>query len=243
MSEDRILATYLIETPHSLEHAAAVIAGEQSSGTFVSVPGETQRAEGALRRAVERVEPLDTVDSPSLPGCKAAAARSGPHRSIGAVSSSSRFRCTTSVLRCQLARPRWPAISTSCRSCRACAWWISSCRRRSPTVIRGPASVSTARASSRRSYGRPLIGTIVKPSIGLSTEQLRTLVRDLASAGLDFIKDDELHADPPYAPLAERVPAVMAEIERVADATGKKSHVCLQHYRRRRRTCCAATTW
>ena len=35
MSQDRVLATYLIETPHSLEHAAAVIAGEQSSGTFV----------------------------------------------------------------------------------------------------------------------------------------------------------------------------------------------------------------
>jgi ribulose-bisphosphate carboxylase large chain len=49
------------------------------------------------------------------------------------------------------------------------------------------------------------------------------VVRDLAIAGLDFIKDDELHADPPYAPLAERVPAVMAEIERVADQTGKKT--------------------
>jgi ribulose-bisphosphate carboxylase large chain len=41
MNEERIVATYLIETPHSLEHAATVIAGEQSSGTFVAVPGET----------------------------------------------------------------------------------------------------------------------------------------------------------------------------------------------------------
>ena len=72
-------------------------------------------------------------------------------------------------------------------------------------------------------YERPLIGTIVKPSIGLSTSDLQSVVRDLAIAGLDFIKDDELHADPPYAPLAERVPAVMAEIERVADQTGKKT--------------------
>ena len=72
-------------------------------------------------------------------------------------------------------------------------------------------------------YERPLIGTIVKPSIGLSTSDLQSVVRDLAIAGLDFIKDDELHADLPYAPLAERVPAVMAEIERVADQTGKKT--------------------
>ena len=31
MAQDRVLATYLIETPHSLEHAAAVMAGEQVS--------------------------------------------------------------------------------------------------------------------------------------------------------------------------------------------------------------------
>jgi ribulose-bisphosphate carboxylase large chain len=71
--------------------------------------------------------------------------------------------------------------------------------------------------------GRPLIGTIIKPSIGLSTEALCKLVRDLATAGLDFIKDDELQADPPYAPLAQRIAGVMREIERVADATGRKA--------------------
>lgn len=30
MTPDRVLATYLIETPHALERAAAVLAGEQS---------------------------------------------------------------------------------------------------------------------------------------------------------------------------------------------------------------------
>jgi len=59
--------------------------------------------------------------------------------------------------------------------------------------------------------------------IGLSTDALAQLVRDLATAGLDFIKDDELQADPTYAPFAERVAAVMPEIERVADKTGKKT--------------------
>ena len=34
---DKVQAIYLIETPHSLEHAAMVIAGEQSSGTFLSI--------------------------------------------------------------------------------------------------------------------------------------------------------------------------------------------------------------
>ena len=39
MSSERIVATYLIETPHPVEHAAEVVAGEQSSGTFVELRG------------------------------------------------------------------------------------------------------------------------------------------------------------------------------------------------------------
>ncbi len=39
---------------------------------------------------------------------------------------------------------------------------------------------------------RPLIGTIIKPSIGLTPEQTAEMVKTLAGAGIDFIKDDEL---------------------------------------------------
>jgi len=39
---ERIIATYYIETPFAPEKAAAVLAGEQSSGTFLAVPGETE---------------------------------------------------------------------------------------------------------------------------------------------------------------------------------------------------------
>src|SRR5215210_2146157 len=71
MSQDRVLATYLIETPHALEHAAAVIAGEQSSGTFVSVPGETSELKERFGAQVLSIRPLDVVATPSLPGSKA----------------------------------------------------------------------------------------------------------------------------------------------------------------------------
>lgn len=70
--------------------------------------------------------------------------------------------------------------------------------------------------------GGPMIGTIIKPSIGLPLGELRLLVRELAAAGIDFIKDDELIANPPYSPLRERVAVVMDEINRAADRTGKK---------------------
>lgn len=38
---ERIKAAYIIETSFPLEKAVATMAGEQSSGTFVKVPGET----------------------------------------------------------------------------------------------------------------------------------------------------------------------------------------------------------
>src|SRR5215470_8858183 len=70
MDQDQVLATYLIETPHALEHAAAVIAGEQSSGTFVSIPGETGELKERFGAQVVRIEALDTALVPSLPGSK-----------------------------------------------------------------------------------------------------------------------------------------------------------------------------
>jgi oligopeptide/dipeptide ABC transporter ATP-binding protein len=49
MSAERITAIYRVETPLELERAAAVLAGEQSSGTFVDVPGETQELRNRFR--------------------------------------------------------------------------------------------------------------------------------------------------------------------------------------------------
>ena len=43
---------------------------------------------------------------------------------------------------------------------------------------------------------------------------------ELAAAGVDFIKDDELQGNGPTAPLAERVRAVMPVLHRHADRTG-----------------------
>ena len=41
ISTDRIYASYEVETAHPLADAIAIMAGEQSSGTFLQVPGET----------------------------------------------------------------------------------------------------------------------------------------------------------------------------------------------------------
>ncbi|HEX2100852.1 MAG TPA: RuBisCO large subunit C-terminal-like domain-containing protein, partial [Candidatus Synoicihabitans sp.] len=70
--------------------------------------------------------------------------------------------------------------------------------------------------------GRPLIGTIIKPSVGLTPEQTAALVQVLVEAGIDFIKDDELTANPPHAPFSARLAAVMQVINAHADRTGRK---------------------
>ena len=62
----------------------------------------------------------------------------------------------------------------------------------------------------------------MKPSVGLSPEQTAELVRELGEAGIDFVKDDELMADPPHSPLEKRVQCVMREIDRLADRTGRR---------------------
>ena len=68
MADERIIAEYLIETPLALEAAAESRAGEQSSGTFVRVPGETERLRARFAARVESIEALEPCKQPSLPG-------------------------------------------------------------------------------------------------------------------------------------------------------------------------------
>jgi ribulose-bisphosphate carboxylase large chain len=66
-----------------------------------------------------------------------------------------------------------------------------------------------------------MVGTIIKPNVGFSSAQTAELVGRLCAAGVDVIKDDEVSANPAHAPLAERVPAVMAVIRAHQQKTGK----------------------
>jgi ribulose-bisphosphate carboxylase large chain len=65
-----------------------------------------------------------------------------------------------------------------------------------------------------------MIGTIVKPNVGLSEEQFRSVVRELAHASIDLIKDDELMTDPGYLPLERRVAVATEEIKAAEQITG-----------------------
>jgi len=65
---ERVNASYYVETAFPLEDAAAAMAGEQSTGTFTRVAGETSALRASHGARVERVEPGECRSRPSLPG-------------------------------------------------------------------------------------------------------------------------------------------------------------------------------
>jgi len=72
-------------------------------------------------------------------------------------------------------------------------------------------------------FDRPLVGTIIKPKVGLSPKDTAEVAGQAVRGGLDLIKDDETLTDQSFCPLDERVEAVMAEISKVEEETGKKA--------------------
>lgn len=213
---ERISATYLIETPLAVEKAAASLAGEQSSGTFVAVPGETEELKQRFAARVEKITPLEAVNEPSLPGCRGA---NGKFQRAEIVVSWSvenfGFNLPTLVSTVQgnlyelaqfsgLKLMDLELPSSFAKHFRGPKFGIAGCRQLTGV------------------QNRPLIGTIIKPSIGLTPQQTAELVKTLVEAGIDFIKDDELMANPPHSPFDERVDAVMCVINDHAQSTGKK---------------------
>jgi ribulose-bisphosphate carboxylase large chain len=216
---DRILATYRIETPHPPEHAAEVLAGEQSSGTFVAVPGETPGLQERHRARVERITELEPAAVPSLPGSRGARRKTSGYRRAEVVVSFP-FENVGANLPTLLATVAGNLFELSEFS------GLKLLDLELPpefgAAYPGPQFGIEGTRRLTGVHDRPILGTIVKPSVGLTPEQTAELVRQLAEAGIDFIKDDELMADPPHSPLNRRVAAVMQVINEHADRTGKK---------------------
>src|SRR5690606_36876754 len=66
-----------------------------------------------------------------------------------------------------------------------------------------------------------LIGTIVKPTAGLTPDEVADICYEAARGGVRFIKDDEKMLNPAYCPLGERVRKVSEALKRAEDETGQ----------------------
>jgi 2,3-diketo-5-methylthiopentyl-1-phosphate enolase len=68
---------------------------------------------------------------------------------------------------------------------------------------------------------RPLIMAIFKPALGLSAEEHAFIFQQVADAGLDIIKDDEILGDLETAPTLKRLDACQRVIKSVKEKTGR----------------------
>lgn len=217
----RIRARYWIETAYPLDQAAAMMAGEQSTGTFVRVPGETDELRERYAARVESIEELGPVSAPSLSGSGLPKGHSGPVARRAA-------HVTLS----------WPLENMGPSLPNLLATVAGNLYELKPfsglklldielppdflSVYQGPQFGVEGTRRLTGVHGRPLIGTIIKPSVGMGPEQTAAQVRMLAEAGIDFIKDDELQADGPNCPFNERIPAVLRTLDDFAQKTGKR---------------------
>ena len=67
-----------------------------------------------------------------------------------------------------------------------------------------------------------MIGTIVKPTAGMTPEEVANLAYKAALGGICFIKDDEKMMNPEYCPVGKRVRLVFEALLRAQEQTGKK---------------------
>lgn len=212
-------ARYLVESSVPSEKVAQVIAGEQSSGTFLSLRGETEQLKERARARVVRINPLPPALEPTL--ASAFVARHGNpavfHRAeIEIAFPIANVGPNLSTLLATIAGNLFELGEVT-----ALRLLDLDLPAEYAAKFLGPAFGIEGTRRQAQVFERPLIGTIIKPSIGLTPQQTADLTNDLCAAGIDFIKDDELIADPPYAPFDERLKAVMPVLHRHADRLGR----------------------
>ena len=214
---DGLSATYALETVGDPIQVARELAGEASSGTFVKTPGQDEALEAKHGARVIDVRIVDGVPRSGMP---------------------SRQLAPDSNLRHAVARIWWPPANTTS---------LSGCLTAAAGNITELASLTGLRlldiklpkslldelppppfgvSGTRRlvgAIGRPLLGSIIKPSVGLDPETTAAMAATVSAAGLDFLKDDELLCNPPYNLIADRVRAVEAALDRCEAETGYRS--------------------
>ena len=215
----KIIAEYLLETPFPIEEVAAMMAGEQSSGTFVRVAGETDELRARSAADVLEVSLVGETGAPTLHSAFAERkAISGPYRQA----------------RVRIAFPpgnvgvNLPTLAATVSGNLYDIGEITGLKLVSldiPAEYRAHYPLPQVGIQGTRNIvgvsDRPIFGTIIKPNVGMRADDIAALVDRLCAAGVDVIKDDEVCANPDCAPISERVPHVMAVLRKWRDKTGK----------------------
>ena len=216
---DVVRLTYRLETPGEIERVAAKIASDQSTGTFVALPGETPELKARVAARVVAIRPLPPADAPAFGTPDGTAPAPGPYRRADVD-----IDFPLDAVGTDLAALMTIAIGGA-YSIRQLSGLRIVDMVLPPAFAAAHPGPQFGAAGSRRLtgvVGRPIIGSIVKPALGLRPPETAAMVRDLVAAEVDFIKDDEKLMSPAYSSLAERVRAVMPIVLDHEQKTGKK---------------------
>jgi ribulose-bisphosphate carboxylase large chain len=212
-----IRVTYRVETAGNVEALARKIASDQSTGTFVAVPGETADLKARCAARVVTIRTLSDAAVPSLPRPDASPA--GPVRRAEVD-----IDFPIEVVGTDIAALVTLALG-GVFSIRELAGIRIVGLQLPPEFIAAHPGPQFGIEGTRRLTGvqdRPLIGTIIKPNLGLTPERTAEITRELCAADVDFIKDDEKLMNPDYSTVAARVAAVMPVIHEHEQQTGRR---------------------
>src|ERR1700722_3329 len=217
MSRPVIRLTYRIETAGDVAALAPKIASDQSTRTFVAVPGETPELKARVAAEVVALRHLEPTTTPSFPDQNAsgktlyARAEADIEFPLEAVGTDLAALTTIAI-----------AAVYSIKGFTG----IRIVGLRLPPEFAGTHPGPQFGVAGSRAltgvHGRPIIGSIVKPALGLRPNETAELVRELVEANVDFIKDDEKLSSPSYSALEDRVKAIMPIILDHEQKTGKK---------------------
>lgn len=74
---------------------------------------------------------------------------------------------------------------------------------------------------------RPVVLNMIKPCLGYTPAEGAKIFKEIASGGVDIIKDDELFADTSYSPVIERVKSYTKAAREVQEETGHLTMYCV----------------
>jgi 2,3-diketo-5-methylthiopentyl-1-phosphate enolase len=207
--DDYVVATYLLRSREKdILQRVATMAAEQTTGTWIQVPGETTQLKERHQGKVLGIwEVPDYETDPQIPGEE-----------------------RTHVF--QLAYPvenigsQIPMLLTTVFGNISMMGEIKmvdlSLPRKFVDGLPGP---QFGVKGIRKLLGvaeRPLLNTMIKPSTGITPEQGAELFYQAGLGGTDIIKDDEVLADTVFSPFLKRVELYLGMAKRVYEETGQK---------------------
>jgi len=209
--EEYVIATYFLSLPSSLDawEVARALAIEQSTGTWVPVPGETPEVRKKhVAKAVgvyevpyyEVLSPTEARERNYLVQIAFPWVNFGKQLPMLLSTVAGNLMCWEKI---KLLDLRFPRSFTE--GFKGPKFGIEG--------VRGLLGVKE----------RPLINNMIKPCTGFTPDVGARLAYEAAVGGVDMIKDDELLANPSFNPIEERVPKYMEALDRADREKGEKT--------------------